>query len=90
LKLIEFVMQFDLTYGDGDFDPAADYSDPRLIALALRAAQLMGLGEQELEQFFEQEFGLAGLTGDHLETILAITMLIDAENRVRCAAGGRN
>jgi hypothetical protein len=89
-KLVEFVMQFDRTYGDGDFDSAADYSNPRLVALALRDAQLMGLGDQELEQFFEHEFGLAGLRGGELETMLAITMLIDSENRVRYAAGGRN
>jgi hypothetical protein len=89
-KLTEFVVQFDRTYGDGSFDPNADYTDPGLIAMALRGAQLMGLSDQELEQFFETEFELSGLTGGELGTMLALTMLIGAERRVQVAAGGKN
>jgi hypothetical protein len=89
-KLLDFIDRFDQTYDEGSFDPDADYSDPGLIALALRAAELMGFQDAELEQLFETEFELTGITGGKLETVLSMAILIDAERRVRCAAGGRN
>ena len=89
-KLLDFIDRFDQTYGEGSFDPDADYSDPGLIALALRAAELMGFQDAEIEQLFETEFELTGLTGGDLEKMLAITMLSDAEKRILVAAGGRN
>jgi hypothetical protein len=89
-KLLEFIDRFGQTYGDGDFDPGADYSDPGLVALALRCSQMTGVGNQELEQFFEQEFGLVGITGGDLGTMLALARLLDAENLVTHSAGGRS
>jgi hypothetical protein len=89
-RLVEFVVQFDQIYGDGGFDLDADRTAPKLIALALRGAQLIGLEEAELEQFFEHEFGLVGIVQGELETMLSVAMILDVENRVRCAAGGRN
>jgi hypothetical protein len=89
-RLVEFVVQFDLIYGEGDFASDAEYTTPGLIALALRGAQLIGFEGAWLEQFFEHEFGLAGTNDGELETALSLPMLLDVEKRVRCAAGGRN
>jgi hypothetical protein len=89
-KLVEFVHQFDRTYGDSSFNPQDEFSDPALIAMALRSAQLMSLEEVGLEQFFLTAFGLTGLTGGELGTVLAFAKVIGAENLIRCAAGGKN
>jgi hypothetical protein len=89
-KLLDFIDRFDQTFGERSFDPQVELNDAALLALALRRAQLLGLQNESLEKFFETEFGLTGLTGGNLETILAITMLSDAEKRILVAAGGRN
>jgi hypothetical protein len=89
-RLVEFVVQFDRIYGDGDFNSGADYNDIELIASALRAGQLIGLADSELLDFFEHEFGLAGLKGEVLQEVLEIAMILDLDIRIRCAAGGRN
>jgi hypothetical protein len=89
-KLVEFVHQFDRTYGDSSFNPQDKFSDAGLIALALRAAELLDFRGEALERFFEHEFALSGISQGELETVLSMAMLIDAQRRVRCAAGGRN
>ena len=89
-KLLEFVHQFDRTYGDSSFNPQDEFSDAGLIALALRAAELLDFRGEALERFFEHEFALSGISQGELETMLSIALLVDAERRVRCAAGGRN
>jgi hypothetical protein len=89
-KLLEFIGTVDAIFGARSFDPDLDYSDPGLIALALRDVQLLGLRAQELEQFFAREFGLADITSGDLGAMLAIAMLVDAERRIKVACGGRN
>jgi hypothetical protein len=89
-KLVEFVHQFDRTYGDSSFDPQDEFSDPAIIARALRAAELMNFQGEALERFFEHEFALIGISQGELKTVLALAQLADAERRVRCAGGGRN
>ena len=89
-KLLEFVHQFDRTYGDSSFNPQDKFSDAGLIALALRAAELLDFRGEALERFFEHEFALSGISQGELETMLSLAMLIDAERRICCAAGGRN
>jgi hypothetical protein len=89
-KLIEFVFQFDQTYGDSSFNPQDEFSVPALIAMALRAAELMNFRGEALERFFKDEFALVGISQGELETVLSIALLVDAERRVRCAGGGRN
>jgi hypothetical protein len=89
-KLTEFVHQFDRTYGDSSFDPQDEFSDPAIIALALRAAELLDFRGEALERFFEHEFALIGICLGELETVLSIALLADSERRIRYAAGGRN
>jgi hypothetical protein len=89
-KLIKFVHQFDKTYGDSSFDPQEEFTDPEILALALRVAELLDFQGEALEQFFERQFGLVGINEDDLGTMFSIAMLLDVENRIRCAAGGRN
>ena len=89
-KLLEFVAQFDLLYGDADFDCQAEWSDAELLALALRAAEILGFEGDALERFFCDEFGVAGITEGDLGTLINIVTVADVENRIRAAAGGRN
>ena len=89
-KLIEFVHQFDRTYGDLSFNPQDEFNDPAIIARALRAAELLNFRGEVLERFFEHEFALIGISQGKLATMLSIAMLVDGERRVRYAAGGRN
>ncbi len=89
-SLLGFIVRADTVIGDGTFNSREEWSDPELIALALRAAQLLGYEGAVLNQFFEQQFGIADVTDDDLGTWLAIIMMTDVENRIRAAAGGRN
>jgi hypothetical protein len=89
-KLFSFVEQFDAIFGDDDFDRNAEWSTPELLALGLRAAEILGYSGQDLEQFFAKEFDVAGVTEGDLDTMLAVAMQTDVEKRIRCAAGGRN
>src|SRR5882762_11071975 len=86
-KLINFVARFDQLHGDGGFDVKAEWSDAELLALALRAAEILGFEGEALEQFFVKEFGVAGVTGDTLGVALACAKMLDVELRVRAAAG---
>jgi hypothetical protein len=90
-KLIEFIMRFDQIFGDGDFDAKAEWSTPELLALSLRAAEILGYSGQDLEQFFAKEFDVAGLgESEVINDMLVCAMLVDVEHRIRVAAGGRN
>jgi hypothetical protein len=89
-KLLNFIEQFDQLYGDADFDVKAEWSTPELLALALRAAEILGYQGDALERFFCKEFDVAGVTGNILGVALACAMMLDVENRIRAAAGGRN
>ena len=89
-KLLEFIHQFDSTYGDSSFNPQDEISDPMIIALALRTAGLMNFQGEALKQFFVDQFALINVNEGELETILSIARLIDSERTVRCAAGGKN
>jgi hypothetical protein len=89
-KLLSFIERFDQLYGDGDFDSEVEWSDPELLALGLRASEILGFEGDALEQFFAKEFDIAGIGKGDLETMLAIAMCVDVENRIRVAAGGKN
>jgi hypothetical protein len=89
-KLLTFISRFDQIYGDADFDVKAEWSTPELLALALRVAEILGFEGEHLEQFFCDEFGVAGMTDGALGDMLAIAMSVDVESRVKAAAGGRN
>jgi len=89
-KLINFVARFDQLHGDGGFDVKAEWSDAELLALALRAAEILGFEGEALERFFVKEFGVAGVTKGDLEPMLAVAMIADFEKRLRCAGGGKN
>jgi hypothetical protein len=89
-KLLAFIKQFDQVFGDADFDAKAEWSTPELLALALRAAQILGYQGDALERFFAKEFDVAGVTEGDLDTMLAVAMMVDVEHRIRVAAGGRN
>lgn len=89
-KLLEFVHQFDSTYGDSSFDPQHEISDPMIIALALRVAGLMNFQGEALRKLFVDQFALINVNEGALETVLSMARLIDAQRRVRVACGGRN
>jgi len=74
----------------GTFERDEELSDEALLALALRAAELLGMEEEEISEFFEREFNLAGMTGGPIGTALAFGMLIDAARRLQARGGGRN
>ena len=90
-KLLSFIERFDQLYGDGDFDAKAEWSTPELLALSLRAAEILGYSGQDLEQFFAKEFDVAGLgESEVINDMLVCAMMVDVEHRIRVAAGGRN
>jgi hypothetical protein len=90
-RLLAFLERFGQLYGDGDFDAKAEWSTPALLALSLRAAEILGYSGQDLEQFFAKEFDVAGLgESEVINDMLVCAMMVDVESRVRAAAGGRN
>jgi hypothetical protein len=90
-KLLSFIVRFDQLYGDGDFDAQAEWSTAELLALSLRAAEILGYSGQDLEQFFAKEFDVAGLgESEVINDMLVCAMMVDVEHRIRVAAGGRN
>jgi hypothetical protein len=89
-KLLEFIDRADAVIGNGDFDHSSEWQDCEIMALALRAAQILGYEGEGLEALFQREFGIAGVTEGDLETCLAVLTLVDVERRIRVACGGRN
>jgi hypothetical protein len=89
-RLLDFVEQFDLLYGDGTFQRDESLSDEPLLALALRAAQLLGMEQDEIAEFFEREFNIGGMTGGTIGTALKFAMFFDAERRLVARCGGKN
>ena len=89
-KLLEFIDQADAIIGDGDFDRYAAWTDAEIMALSLRAAQVLGYTNERLEALFQREFGVSGVTEGLLADWLAVILLADAERRIRVACGGRN
>jgi hypothetical protein len=89
-RLLDFVECVDHTYSDGTFQRDKPLVDELLLALALQASVRLGLQEDEIAEFFEREFDLAGMTGGPIGTALALGMLVDAEHRLRARAGGKN
>jgi hypothetical protein len=65
-------------------------TDVELVILTITAAQLSGVPDSEIGQFFATEFGLPDIDEDALGELLSIVMLSSVEQRIRCAAGGRN
>jgi hypothetical protein len=92
-KLIEFLTQADAIIGSRGFD-CYDYDEWRdceIIACALRRAQTLGFENERLEELFQREFGIAGVTeGQLIADWLAVLLLADAERRILVACGGRN
>ena len=87
-KLLTFIDQADAIIGEGDFDRGNAWEDCEIMALALRAAQILGFTNERLEDLFCREFGISGVTEGQLADWLAVIMLVDVERRIRCAAGG--
>jgi hypothetical protein len=88
--LIEFLTQADAIIGNEGFD-CYDYDEWRdceIIACALRRAQVLGFENERLEQLFQREFGVAGVTEEGLlADWLGLILLADAEKRIMVAAG---
>ena len=89
-KLLEFIDRADAIIGGGDFDRYSAWTDAEIMALSLRAAQVLGYENEHLEKLFQREFGIAGVTEGLLADWLAVIMLADAERRIQVAAGGHN
>jgi hypothetical protein len=83
-KLLAFISRADASIGDGAFDPetASSSSDAELMALALKAATLLGYEGTHLEKLFQREFEIAGVTEGDLGTWLDLVMLADVESRI--------
>jgi hypothetical protein len=98
-RMIAFLSRVDATTGY-TFNSGTDLSDLEhlggalfdadLIARGLRAAQLLGYEGYSFQRFFEQEFGIGGVTEGNLGDWLSLLSLADVEKRIFCAAGGRN
>jgi hypothetical protein len=89
-RLLDFVSHVDRSIGEGTFDRTKALTDVELVILSITGVQLLGVPDSEIGQFFEREFGLPDIDEDALGTLLSIVMLTSAEQRIRCAAGGRN
>ena len=89
-RLLEFISQSDQIIGDGDFDRFREWRDSELMALALRAALILGFEENRLEELFRDKFGISDVTEGLLGEWLAAVMRLDLERRIMVAAGGRN
>jgi hypothetical protein len=89
-KLLEFIDRADAIIGGGDFDRYSAWTDAEIMALSLRAAQVLGYENEHLEKLFQREFGIAGVTEGQLADWLAVLTLADVEKRIMAAAGGRN
>jgi hypothetical protein len=89
-RLFSFLELSDQIYSDGTFERDESLSDEEILALALRAAELLGMEQEEISEFFEREFDIAGMTGGPIGTALAIGMLIDADRWLVSRCGGRN
>jgi hypothetical protein len=90
-KLIEFLTQADAIIGNEDsYHYDDEWYDAEIIARSLRIAQTLGYEGERLEKFFEKEFEIAGITQGILSGWLAVLSLVDVEERIRVAGGGRN
>jgi hypothetical protein len=90
-KLLGFVERFDKVSSDGSFDASGQWNDVELIALALRASEILGFERESLEQLFRDEFNIEGMGEEEvLSSVLSIAAMVDIEQRIRCKAGGRN
>jgi hypothetical protein len=89
-RLLDFVERVDRSIGDSTFDRSETPTDVQLVILAIMCAQLSGVQDTELSQFFASELGLPDIDQDAFARLLSIVMLTSVEQRIRCAAGGRN
>jgi hypothetical protein len=88
-KLFDFIEWYDRLYSDGTFERDGSFDDMALLALALKAAQLWGMGA-EIPEIFEREFGIKNVSADDISTCLTLSMPRDGERRLQARAGGRN
>ena len=90
-KLLGFIERFDKAFSDGSFEKEHAWSDVELLALGLRVAELLGFEGEALERLFCDEFNVEGIGEEGvLSTALSIAMMVDAEQRLLCACGGKN
>ena len=89
-KLIAFLSRADAITGNEDFDCYNEWYDAEIIARGLRVAQTLGYEGERLEELFRREFGIAEVNKNQLAGWLAVLALVDVEERIRVAAGGRN
>lgn len=89
-KLLNFIVRADAIIGEGEFNRCDAWTDAELMVLALRAAQILGYENECLEQLFCAEFGIAGVTEGQFGDSLCVAMLLNTEQRILIAAGGRN
>jgi hypothetical protein len=89
-KLLMFVDQTAQIIGKRFFDQYDAWTDAEILALSLRAAQILGYENESLEKLFRHAFGIADVTRSPLGDWLAFIILVDTERRILLAAGGRN
>jgi hypothetical protein len=89
-RLLDFIEHVDRSLGDSTLNRSEPLTDIQLVILALMAAQLYGVQDSLLAQFFATEFGLPDIDEDALGRLLGLVTLTSIEQRIRCAAGGRN
>lgn len=89
-KLIEFLTQADAIIGNEDSERYDEWYDAEIIARGLRVAQTLGYEGERLEALFRREFWIADVNKNQLGGWLAVLSLVDVEERIRVACGGRN
>ena len=89
-KLIEFLTQADAIIGNEDSERYDEWYDAEIIARGLRVAQTLGYEGERLEALFRREFWIADVNKNQFGGWLAVLSLVDVEERIRVACGGRN
>jgi hypothetical protein len=89
-KLIAFLQWADAIIGNEDFDCYDEWYDAEIIARGLRVAQTLGYEGERLEELFRREFRIADVNKNQLGGWLAVLSLVDVEERIMVAAGGRS
>jgi hypothetical protein len=89
-RLIEFLTQADAIIGNEDSERYDEWYDAEIIARSLRIAQTLGYEGERLQALFRREFWIADVNKNQLSGWLAVLSLVDVEERIMMACGGRN
>jgi hypothetical protein len=90
-KLIAFLDRAaDAIIGNEDSERYDEWYDAEIIARGLLVAQTLGYEGERLEALFRREFGIADVNKNQLSGWLAVLSLVDVEERIMIACGGRN